>query len=103
MIGYIKNNIYMILKRIMYKRLYEYLTKNNMLFDKHFGFRKGHSTKHALVELVNRIYYFFNENKYTLGTFIEPSSQKTRTLWNRKQQFKVVYKLSLTNKAIHRT
>ena len=37
----------------MYNRLYEYLTKNNLLFDKQFEFRKGHSTEHALTELVN--------------------------------------------------
>ena len=41
------------LERIMYNRLYEYLTKNNLLFDKQFEFRKGHSTEHALTELVN--------------------------------------------------
>ena len=57
----------------MYNRLYEYLTKNNLLFDKQFGFRKGHLTEHALIELVNRIYNFFNENKYTLGVFIDLS------------------------------
>ena len=37
----------------MYNRFYEYLTKNNLLFDKQFEFRKGHSTEHALTELVN--------------------------------------------------
>ena len=48
-----------ILERIMYNRLeYEYLTKNNLLFDKQFGLRKGHSTENALIELVNRIYDF---------------------------------------------
>ena len=36
----------------MYNRLYKYLTKNNLLFGKQFGFRKGHSTEHALTELV---------------------------------------------------
>ena len=55
-----------ILERIIYNRLYEHLTKNNLLFDKQFGFRKFHSTEHALMELVNRIYNFSSENKYTL-------------------------------------
>ena len=44
-----------------------------MLFDKQFGFRRGHSTEHALIELVNRIYSSFNENKFTLGVFIDLS------------------------------
>ena len=34
-----------ILESITYNRLYEYLTKNNLLCD-----RKGHSTEHALIE-----------------------------------------------------
>ena len=55
----------------MCNRLYEYLTKNNLLLDKQFGFRKGASTGHALIELVNEIYDFFDENKYTLGAFID--------------------------------
>ena len=57
----------------MYNRLYEYLTKNNLLFDKQFGFTKGHSTKCSLIELVNRICNFFNENRYILGVFIDLS------------------------------
>ena len=62
-----------ILEEIMYNRLYKNLTKNNLLFEKQFGFRKGHSTEHVLIELVNRIYNSFNENKYTLGVFIDLS------------------------------
>ena len=57
----------------MYNRLYEYLTKNYLLFDKQFGFRKGHSTEYALIEIVNRIYDSFYENEYTLGVFIDLS------------------------------
>ena len=57
----------------MYNKLYEYLAKNNLLFDKQFGFRKDHSTERALIKLVNRIYNSFNENKYTLGVFIDLS------------------------------
>ena len=44
-----------ILERIMYNRLFKHRTKNNLLFDEQFGFREGHSTEHALIELVNRI------------------------------------------------
>ena len=62
-----------ILERIMYGRLYEYLTKNNLLFDKQVGFRKGHSTEQPPIELVNRIYDSFNGNKYTLEVFLDLS------------------------------
>ena len=57
----------------MDNRLYEYLTKNDLQFDKQLKFRKGHSTEHALIEHVNRIYGSLNENKYTLGVFIDLS------------------------------
>ena len=62
-----------ILERIMYNRVYNYLNDNNFLFHKQFGFRKGHSTEHALIELINSIYDSFNQNKYTLGVFIDLS------------------------------
>ena len=48
----------------MYNRPDEYLTKNNLLFDKQFGFRKDHSTEHAPIELVNRVYNSLDENRY---------------------------------------
>ena len=56
--------------RITYNKLYKHLPKNNLLFDKEFGFREGHSIDHALIELRNRIQDSYNENKYTLGVFI---------------------------------
>ena len=38
----------------MYNRLYSYLDENK-LFKKQFGFRHGHSTEHALLELIKQI------------------------------------------------
>ena len=57
----------------MYNRVYNYLNDNNLLFRKQFGFRKGHSTDHALIKLIDSIYDSFNQNKYTLGVFIDLS------------------------------
>ena len=56
----------------MYDRVYNYLNDNNLLFRKQFGSRKGHSTDHALVKLIDSI-YAFNQNQYTLGVFIDLS------------------------------
>ena len=44
-----------ILERIMYNRLYKYLIENNILYSKQFGFQNGHSTDHAVVQLVDQI------------------------------------------------
>ena len=62
-----------ILGRIMYKKLYLYLSENNLLYNKHFGFQKGHSTDHANVQLTSQIREMFNKNIYTLGVFIDLS------------------------------
>ena len=59
------------LERIMYRRLYSYLQENKILYSKQFGFQTGHSTDHAIIQLVEQIYENFEENKYTLGVFID--------------------------------
>ena len=57
----------------MYNRLYQYLTENKTLYPKQFGFQTGHSTEHAIVQLVDQILESFEYNKYTLGVFIDLS------------------------------
>ena len=59
------------LERIMYNRLQKYLKKQNITYDKQFGFQTGHSTDHAIAQLVHQIYKAFEKNEYTLGVFIE--------------------------------
>ena len=41
------------LERIMYSRLQKYLKDQNILYNKQFGFRTGHSTEHAFAQLVD--------------------------------------------------
>ena len=62
-----------ILERIMNNRLYQYLTENKILYPKQFGFQTGHSTEHAVVQMVDQILESFEYNKYTLGVFIDLS------------------------------
>ena len=51
----------------MHNKLYNYLTANNILFSKQFGFWAGHSADHANVELVGEITNCFIENRYILS------------------------------------
>ena len=44
-----------ILERIMYNRLHNYLNENEILNDKQFGFRAGHSAEHAILELIDQV------------------------------------------------
>ena len=41
------------LERIMYYRLYKYLTTEKNLYFKQFDFQRDHSTEHAIVKLAN--------------------------------------------------
>ena len=57
----------------MYNRLFKYLSENSILYEKKFGFQTSHSTEHAIQLLENQLYQFFDENKLTLGIFIDLS------------------------------
>ena len=43
-----------------------------------FGFQSAYSTEHAISQLSNGISNSFNENKFTLGVFIDFSEPLTR-------------------------
>ena len=44
-----------LLEKIMYKRLYKYLSENNYLYEKQFGFQVAHSTDDTVVQLISQI------------------------------------------------
>ena len=52
-------------------RLYKHLIENDILYFKQFGFQNGHSTDHAVVQSVDQNIESFENNKYTLGVFID--------------------------------
>ena len=62
-----------ILERIMYNRLFSYLDKNDILYNKQFGFQKANSTDHAIIQLIDQLVKSFNDNKFTIGVFIDLS------------------------------
>ena len=61
------------LERIMYNRLFIYLTTNEILNKKQFGFPKGHSTEHAIIQLIDQINNSFEKSHFTLYIFIDLS------------------------------
>ena len=56
----------------MYNRLYQYLTENKISYSKQFGFQTGHSTEHAILQLVDQILESFVYNKYILTDLSKP-------------------------------
>ena len=57
--------------KMMYSRLYKYLIDNSILYKNQFGFQEGHSTEHAIVQLVDQIRNSFESKQYTLEVFVD--------------------------------
>ena len=49
------SNIEKILEKLMYKRLYTFLNKNNVIYNLQFGFRQQYSISHALINITEHI------------------------------------------------
>ena len=62
-----------IFEKIIYTKLYSFLTDNSVLTTAQFGFRKFHSTSYAINHSVNLINNFQNQGNHTVGIFIDLS------------------------------
>ena len=62
-----------VFERIIYNRLYGFFTSRGILHDDQFGFRKGHSTSHALHKSVDSITKSLANGRHVLGIFIDLS------------------------------
>ncbi len=62
-----------ILERLVFSRLFNHLDANNILYKHQYGFRKRHSTEHALIQLVNYISSALDNKKFALGVFLDLS------------------------------
>ena len=61
------------LERIIYNRLYDYLTNLHILCDNQFGFRKNHSTTLALTALHEKIVSAIDRGELAVGVFLDLS------------------------------
>ncbi|NRB81763.1 MAG: reverse transcriptase family protein, partial [Saccharospirillaceae bacterium] len=62
-----------IFEKIIYERLYNFLISQNILHHNQFGFRKGHSTSHALNYSIDHIVNSLKKKNHVLGIFIDLS------------------------------
>ena len=60
-----------IFEKVIYSRLYDYLSKQGILNDKQFGFRKSHSCSHALNYSISDIQSYLDDNKHVIGIYID--------------------------------
>ena len=62
-----------IFEKVIYSRIYTYLSAKGILTDSQFGFRKGFSTGHAIHHSVNIVNDALKKNNHVLGIFIDLS------------------------------
>ena len=62
-----------IFEKLIYSRVYRFLTYKGILSDAQFGFRKGHSTAHAIHYSADIVKSALENKKHVLGIFIDLS------------------------------
>ena len=60
-----------IYEKLIHKRVLSFLDKHNVLYNKQFGFRKRHSTIHALNTAITQIIHSLNRNETVFGIFLD--------------------------------
>uniref|UniRef100_A0A7M5VBW5 Reverse transcriptase domain-containing protein n=1 Tax=Clytia hemisphaerica TaxID=252671 RepID=A0A7M5VBW5_9CNID len=65
------SNIEKIYEKIMYSRVVEFLNQFNQIYSRQFGFRKGHSTTHTLMNILERIREHLDGGGFACGVFVD--------------------------------
>ena len=60
-----------IFEKVIYTRIYTYLTRNKLIYAKQFGFRSTYSVNHALISITERIKQLIDEGNTVCGIFID--------------------------------
>ena len=82
------SNMSKVLEKIVFKRLYEYLTENRLLTEKNSGFKKKDSTTNQLLKIVHQIYQDINDGKDTCMVFLDVSKAFDKA-WHKGLFFKL--------------
>ena len=65
------SNIEKFLEKLMYKRLYTFLNKNNVIYNLQFWFRQQYSTSHALINITENIRKTLDDGNIGCGVFVD--------------------------------
>ena len=60
-----------IYEKLIYVRIYNYLTVNNFIFSKQFGFRSNFSANHAIISLTEKIKSLMDQDYVVCGIFLD--------------------------------
>ena len=60
-----------IFEKLVYKRMKSFIEEKNILCTSQYGFRQGHSTEHAILDIVSRIQSNMDAGAFSCGVFID--------------------------------
>ena len=61
----------LVFEKIVHEQLYHFMMTNSVIFESQFGFQKGRSTLHSLIEIVENIRNCMDNSMYGCGIFID--------------------------------
>ena len=62
-----------ILEKVVHEQLYSYFTEHSYLSNNQYGFRKQHSTEHAVLEVLDRITSSLDSGNTPINIFLDLS------------------------------
>ena len=65
------SNLNKILEKIVHERIYNFLDEYQCIYSLQFGFRKKHSTNHALIDITETIRQALDNKKFACGIFVD--------------------------------
>ena len=65
------SNLSKLFERAMHSRVYAFFDNFGLFFDLQFGFRKQHSTSHALLSIIDEIRHNLDNNTFSCGIFVD--------------------------------
>ena len=62
-----------IFEKVIYDQTYSYFQNNDIFYSSQYGFRQGHSTEYAALELVDKITQHLDKNKTPINFYLDLS------------------------------
>ena len=60
-----------IFERLVYKQMFDFIQKQKILYNRQYGFRPDYSTTLALIETIDSIQQYLDNDEYVLGIFLD--------------------------------
>ena len=65
------SNLKKIFETLISKQVDSFLESNNIIYDLQFGFRRNHSTSHALISITEQIKQSLDRSDFACGIFVD--------------------------------